>query len=151
MLTESQITGLKPLLKSVEQRGKKVLVRCVNNASGKLAYSILTTAYPSAGTQMITSYREWWIFFDLVDRYCEFYLKFDSEEQAADCFNSLGQAVSEAIADGSYGAGEKSLDNSGLFGSGKFFKSNFFYAVIAIIVIIIVATIGIRIVQKNRK
>lgn len=150
MLTESHITGLKPLVKSAVQKGKKVLVTCVGQKSGKTALSLLQSAYPGASVRLITSFIEWEALGGLGWKYRDFYLIFDDENQAALCASEISAAVAEAIADGTFGAGENSL-KSDFFSSGKFFKSNFFYAAISIIVIIIAATIGVRIVQKNRK
>lgn len=149
MITESQKKGLEPLVKSAELKRKKVLVRCVDNKSGKTALSFLKAAFPEASTQLITSYGEWWLFWGAGFKYKDFYLKFDTEGSASACVDEINEVISEAIADGTYGAGENSL-TSGLFGSGNFFKSNLFYALCAVAVIIILATVGIKIIQNKK-
>lgn len=158
MITESQKKGLEQLVKSAELKGKKVLVRCVDNRSGKTALSFLKAAFPEASTQLITSYGEWWLFWGAGFKYEDFYLKFDTKGSASACVDEINEVISEAIANGTYGAGDPKpslLERLGQLiygssGSNSFFKSNTFYVLCAIAVIIILATVGIKIIQNKK-
>lgn len=149
-LNEKQIKSLKPCIKSATLTGKKVYVVCADNASGKLALSILQTVYNPKSTQLIGSYAEWWAFWGIGWRYRDFYLKFNTEEEAIQCANDLTDVIAEAIAGGNYNQGAGSLEQS-LFGKSEtFFQSNFFYAMLSIVVVVILATIGIKMVQAKK-
>jgi len=160
-LTENQITTLKPCIKNVTLTGKKVNVVCSGIASGKRALLVLRTAYSPSSVEVISgmertamlNFLQIWIY---PFRYRDFTLCFNSTVEAEACANDLSLVIAQAVEDGVIGEGigneGSGLFGSGLFesGNGSFFKSNFFYGAIVILVVIAAAVVGVKVIQHKK-
>lgn len=160
-LTQNQIETLKPCVTNATLTGKSVNVTCSGIASGKRALLVLREAYNPqsvevlSGTERIAIFNLWqlWVY---LYRYRDFTLNFASKAEAAECANDLAIVISDAVAEGVDGQGvNDSVFNwnnplsIGQTEPTEFFKSKFFYVTVSIVVVIIVAVVGIKIVKRK--
>ena len=150
-LTDSQISTLKPLIKSVVLSGKEVYVSCYSPAGGKRVLAALQAAYNPAKVVVLSdgeriAMTQFWQLWIYAFRYRDFTMVFNNASEAGMCAEDLSEAFPDTIADSTVVAGV-----SNVFGGGKsFFKSNFFYGVVAIVVVIVIAVVGIKMIQHKK-